>query len=511
MLSRNPYHARPYQRAVQAIASLALMLTSVAQALPGELDATFGFSGRVIALFPTSNVRVGGMLIQPDGKIVVAAACGTTSQMLCVVRHLTSGVPDPAFGANGVVITADEITNSLAIQVVVQRDGKLVIGATCVPRAFCAIRINSDGSRDASFGTNGKAIITARTTDSTTAAFAEQRDGKLLFTGDCQPSAGEPVTGTHCVARLHANGALDTSFGVGGLAFVEVPLGIVVNSITAVAIHEQGSGKLVISGRCTNIDATSTLVAAACAFRRQSNGTPDSSYGVNGFASFPIAGDGSFVAGAAAMPPDDSVLIAGLCNVDFDNACVARFDANGVRDAALQTMLPTQQASLTPRALHAQRDGKFLAAGRCFRPNIATPFLCVYRYNADGSADTGLPPIVGTVLDESPIAVAPQDDGKIVVASNYAVTRNTQSAGLIRYEGGPFGNAECSLDIDGDGVFNPAIDGLMFTRVALGFTGPNVYAGISFASAARRTQWGGGGDQDIRQFLVSQCGMRLGF
>jgi hypothetical protein len=36
-----------------------------------------------------------------------------------------------------------------------------------------------------------------------------------------------------------------------------------------------------------------------------------------------------------------------------------------------------------------------------------------------------------------------------------------------------------------------------------------VYDGVTFAANARRTQWGSGGEDDIRKFLVSQCGMKL--
>jgi hypothetical protein len=67
----------------------------------------------------------------------------------------------------------------------------------------------------------------------------------------------------------------------------------------------------------------------------------------------------------------------------------------------------------------------------------------------------------------------------------------------------------CSLDIDGDGVLDPAVDGLLLTRATLGFTGNAVYADITFSANARRTQWGSGGEDDIRKFLVSQCAMKL--
>ena len=47
-------------------------------------------------------------------------------------------------------------------------------------------------------------------------------------------------------------------------------------------------------------------------------------------------------------------------------------------------------------------------------------------------------------------------------------------------------------------------DVLISTRATLGMTGPAVINGISFASHATRKTW-----PDIRNYLVTQCGMTL--
>lgn len=62
----------------------------------------------------------------------------------------------------------------------------------------------------------------------------------------------------------------------------------------------------------------------------------------------------------------------------------------------------------------------------------------------------------------------------------------------------------CSLDIDGDGLTTATIDGLIHTRLALGFTGTAVVSGINFPAAATRRTW-----TEIRNHLVKQCGMQL--
>jgi uncharacterized delta-60 repeat protein len=148
---------------VLATFALGLLLAASAHAAPGDPDLLFGNNGRVADLFSAvTNSRPDGTLIQPDGKIVVAGGCGSTTEVICVARRLPTGAPDPDFGTQGTVVTTEQISNAGdAIKIVSQRDGKLVIAATCNSILFCAIRLNSNGTRDSTFGTNGKVTSSA--------------------------------------------------------------------------------------------------------------------------------------------------------------------------------------------------------------------------------------------------------------------------------------------------------------------------------------------------------------
>jgi len=505
------------RRRIAVFSSLAIgfVLTVVAQAAPGNPDATFGLNGLVAPLFlGVANSRADGMLIQPDGKVVVSGGCGLTTVVICVARRLPNGAPDPDFGTQGTVVTADQIgTNGYTIKIVMQPGGKLVISTTCDPVVFCAIRLNSNGTRDLTFGMAGKATVTTRINAAFTQAFAEQRDGKLVFAGYCIPTGAPTIsladTAGPCAARINANGSPDTSFGIDGVVFVAPPAAIEAGaSTTLAAVSEQADGMLVLSGKCRLLAAPPLPLAnAPCAFRRLSNGAPDPSYGNNGFTATRIVTDDSFVVGAAAVQLDDAVVIGGSCGFQERKACIVRFDKRGQHDAWLQTSAaPALFVRIS--ALDPQPDGKILAVGQCSLPLISGDRNCFLRYNSDGSPDASLPLVVGEILQASGRSIATQIDGKIVVAGDY-VTGSKQAVSLDRYEGGPFGTATCSLDIDGDGVMNPAIDGVILTRATMGFSGPNVYAGITFAANATRTQWGTGGSDDIRKFLVSQCGLKL--
>jgi hypothetical protein len=55
---------------------------------------------------------------------------------------------------------------------------------------------------------------------------------------------------------------------------------------------------------------------------------------------------------------------------------------------------------------------------------------------------------------------------------------------LVEQTGTPL---QCSLDIDGDTAFNPAVDGVLLVRYAMGFRGTSLTDGLTFAGTATRT------------------------
>ncbi|WP_068415428.1 Ig-like domain-containing protein [Planctomyces sp. SH-PL62] len=90
----------------------------------GRLDPTFGSGGKVQTDVPGEFDQASGLALQADGKIVVAGSAGGD---LALVRYTTSGALDEAFGAGGIVVK-DLGGDDWASSVVVQGDGKIVVG-----------------------------------------------------------------------------------------------------------------------------------------------------------------------------------------------------------------------------------------------------------------------------------------------------------------------------------------------------------------------------------------------
>src|SRR5205823_4847629 len=89
----------------------------------GALDRTFGTNG--VATLPATAAGW-GMVLQPDGKIVLAGqgASGTTSYL--VGRMLTTGKADLTFGKSGIA-TIPVGTGAFGDAVALQPDGKILV------------------------------------------------------------------------------------------------------------------------------------------------------------------------------------------------------------------------------------------------------------------------------------------------------------------------------------------------------------------------------------------------
>ena len=107
--------------AVEALAATALR--------EGDLDTSFSSDGKVTADFGHgSNDFASALILQPDNKIVVAGvsqANGTSA--FALVRYRATGTLDPTFGTNGRVHTTVGNGQAEAHALVLQPDGKIVV------------------------------------------------------------------------------------------------------------------------------------------------------------------------------------------------------------------------------------------------------------------------------------------------------------------------------------------------------------------------------------------------
>jgi uncharacterized delta-60 repeat protein/uncharacterized repeat protein (TIGR01451 family) len=191
-------------------------------AADGDPVQSFGTNGFVAMDFAGGNDAANAIAATLNGRIVAAGSAtvpgkGTDFALACYDKN---GSLDPAFGNGGRVTTDFFGANDGARGVVVQEDGKLVLAGFATngsERQFALARFNADGSPDSTFGQNGRLVLDL---GSTSEAFkvALQDGGKIVVVGESRPQVSLDFT----VARLNpADGSLDTSFGNNGVARID--------------------------------------------------------------------------------------------------------------------------------------------------------------------------------------------------------------------------------------------------------------------------------------------------
>src|SRR5262249_46068174 len=149
---------------------------------------------------------------QADGKVVVA---GTSSSFngpnrVAVARYNPDGSPDAGFGTNGAVVYGD----GSAAGVTVDSSGRILLAGNITIGASIAVpRLETDGTFDTSFGQGGQAAVHFGAPDfrSSAAGVAVDSAGHIVVAGTTYDLYGS--TGSDfAVARLNADGSLDTSF-----------------------------------------------------------------------------------------------------------------------------------------------------------------------------------------------------------------------------------------------------------------------------------------------------------
>ena len=305
----------------------------------GSLDTSFDADGIVT----TAASQVSGnddtaraVLVQPDGRIVVAgyAMAGTSvvHYNFAAARYNSDGLLDANFNPAGAVVDGSAVPGLMRINASSgqqhdqayalrrQPDGKLVLAgyASLSTQDFAVVRLNSDGSADTTFDSDG--IVTRDLGSSTDTAYgvAIQVDGRIVAVGTNNAQ-------DFALARFNPNGSRDNNtgsdstpgdfFGASGAGGGVVTTDFNGSGDEAFAVRVTSGGKLVVAGYA--IDAVTGFRDFALA-RYNTDGSLDTNADADPALHFSTDGKlttdftGSHdQAAALAMPADGSILVAG--------------------------------------------------------------------------------------------------------------------------------------------------------------------------------------------------------
>lgn len=316
-----------------------------------------------------------------------------------------AGDLDPTFGPGGYTVTNLGPYGGSENSIAIQDDGRIIVtggfGTTGgVPgRSLVTVRYNTDGSLDTSFGSGGMATLEVVGSPGLTDVMV-QSDGKIV------------VTCRRFTARYNPDGTLDGGFAIGGIS-----------SIWGISLAEQNDGKILI--------AAGNIIT-----RLDPNGLIDTGFGTNGQATT------SFDSLAMQIQGDGGIVVAGDANdqpFPNSNVALARFDENGVLDPTFgdegMSVIAVSAGSDSVFDLGIQADGKLVTVGS----SSAYTRMFVLRCLADGSVDADFGNEGISTLSTDHVlgfwaGVVFEPDGKIVVAGRGE--REDQAAFMsARYNG----------------------------------------------------------------------------
>ena len=424
-------------------------------AAPGDLDLTFGSGGKVLTGIGAGAVTGRGMVIQPDGKIVVAGATdlNNPNSDFLVVRYNADGTLDATFDADGKATTDFGGKSDSAFAVALQSDGRIVVaghsGTITTDRDFAVARYNTDGSLDTTFDADGRATTDFGSLNDEAYALAIAPTGKIVVAGNTSARNGD-----FAVARYLPDGSLDTAFGFGGKATADGACpGNCFNGFNrgrGVLIYPDG--KIIVGGDSTRDNGQLNFSTV----RFLDSGAPDNSYGFSGGA-WTSPGANS-MATSMAFHPDGRVVVAGgyspLSTGPMRGLARSIFALDGFSNNSITASLPGfPQTTYQINSINYQPDGGYIIVG-----NLGSNFF-VGRYLSTGAIDVnfGTSGFVTTVMNPAAtgggaFGFGVQADGKIVVAG-YQQSASGGEIAVARYviDG-------CSYVLSEPGVFFPRVN-----------------------------------------------------
>jgi uncharacterized delta-60 repeat protein len=149
----------------------------------GSLDNTFGTNGKISLLKNSSSLytEANSIAFQNDKIIVTGSNHFSSSSTIFLLRYNSDGSIDNSFTGNTLNENSDY---KCGYSTAIQQNGKIIISGQNKDTKLCVIRLNSDGTIDSGFATNGVKTGTGYMESSSCGyGCTIQTDGKILVTG----------------------------------------------------------------------------------------------------------------------------------------------------------------------------------------------------------------------------------------------------------------------------------------------------------------------------------------
>ena len=397
-----------------------------------------------------SLARVEGLLLQPDGKVLAYGLLpvnSTSHPTPGIVRLLPSGSLDPSFSAPTFLDAQVTTGGVYGPAVLLQPDGKLIVaGSFAVSGAQHLVRLNPNGSVDPSFqagagpssapvvlglqpngnvwvagffndydgvetplvqlastGTRDPSFSASLQVDASVQAMLRQPDGKIILGGNFTVLNGQPV---HRLARLMPDGVFDAAFTSAA--------GVLPSTVTALVLQADGK---VLAGTVAGL------------FRFDTVGIPDATFSA------------PYTTTRLALQADGRILVGGPFSVLHNGVLHSRLMRLTPIGSVDPTFTRDETGLWTPNtsdAILVQPDGRIVVGGTWLPPGQLLAARVV-RYLPTGALDpaftaaTAFTAAVGISSPDTRIyALAMPPDGSLLAGGNFGAVNGTSRTGVAR-------------------------------------------------------------------------------
>jgi uncharacterized delta-60 repeat protein len=389
----------------------------------GDLDPSFGSNGIVLVDFDNLDDASYSVIVQPDGKIVLGGTSidGNLRNMsLC--RLNTDGTFDATFSGDGRLIISPITNPENGERVFLAGDRIIIVGyneANYLPYNFALHKFTPTGGNDNTFGNGGEVETDFSGNNSQDAVYCGVLVGDKIIVAGAADQTG--TNANFALARYNSDGSLDSLFGVAGKVSTDFATEQQ-DRINDIAV--QSDGKIIAVGETAAQYPYPWSWALA---RYNPDGTPDNSFGTDGKVIQYWAGlyDGL---DAIVLLSGGKFLVAGTA--ESNKTVVARYNSNGSLDNSFGTDGKTQIPGVNPSILVY---GNKIFATSSLNGINGFDFL-ITRLEYDGQLDNtfGNGGTLSTTLspnDDVAQDINIQPDGKILISGysgfpgEYAVVR----------------------------------------------------------------------------------------
>lgn len=372
----------------------------------GSLDNSFGNSGIVTTAFGQDSDYAMSLAIQNDGKIIVAGYSyydysNYLYSEFALVRYNSDGSLDNSFGNSGKLTIAPTLGTNECHDIVIQDDGKIVLFGHSYNigfgdgNSFTTIRLNTDGSLDNGFGTNGMVKTDIGIYDSS-GSISIQTDGKIVVAGYSGSAGMEHAS----LVRYNIDGSIDNSFGNNGL--IITPIANKALKIKSLAIQNDGK---ILTGGYSYFNQESDFFV----MRYNLNGEIDNGFGLGGIVNIDFSNSVDACT-SLEIQNDGKILLAGYTGDDVIEQSAdfgsVRINLNGTLDESYGSngVLITDIGTLNDLA-HAcviQSDGKILLAGNSYNGSISSVAVARFENSSNSLSSNEILEIDKNIFDLHP-------------------------------------------------------------------------------------------------------------